>query len=331
MGRHGKQKDNVWTEVKEKEMKIRKNLNTQKARLTSSKYELLTDLKQGVHTEVVKAKVGQFTEVHALVIASMTELQDIYIQDNDQEKCENTNTYIEKMNEDFESVMNEVQRYTALSVESESEKEVFFQQQNELRKSDSCASAPSDIGQDLWRQMKPISIPVFNGDKRRYESWKAVFSACIDRAPATPEYKLLQLKQYVSGEAEKAIEGLGHSGYAYEIAKQRLERKFGGHRRRVALYLEDLENFRPIRPGVAKDLEKFADLLDVAVANLKEDGRTAELQAGTLYSKLQRKLTEALLTRYHRWIFENSKTESVEVLRQFVLQEAEFQTTASED
>ena len=28
----------------------------------------------------------------------------------------------------------------------------------------------SRIGQDLWKQMKRVSIPVFSGDKTKYES-----------------------------------------------------------------------------------------------------------------------------------------------------------------
>ena len=48
--------------------------------------------------------------------------------------------------------------------------------------------------------------------------------ACIDRAPATAKYKLLQLRQCPSGEALKAIESLGYSPTAYEAAKERLER-----------------------------------------------------------------------------------------------------------
>ena len=53
-------------------------------------------------------------------------------------------------------------------------------------------AAPA-IGQDLWRQLKRVQIPVFTGDKRKYQSWKAAFLTCIDSAPATGEYKLLQL------------------------------------------------------------------------------------------------------------------------------------------
>ena len=36
------------------------------------------------------------------------------------------------------------------------------------------------------------------------------------------------------------------------------------------------------------------------------------------------------MARYHRWIFEKRKHESVESLREWIIQEAEFQTIASE-
>ena len=141
---------------------------------------------------------------------------------------------------------------------------------------------------------------------------------------------MLQLRQYLSGEALQAIESLGHSATAYEAAKERLERKYGGKRRKIAVYLEDLENFKQVRTGNAKDLEKFADLLDIAIFNLREAVQDHELGDGSLYNKLQRKLSESMLARYHRWEFETSITKFVAALRKWVIQEAEFQTIASE-
>ena len=77
----------------------------------------------------------------------------------------------------------------------------------------------------MWNQLKRVSIPVFNGDRRAYEGWKAAFMACVHQAPTTPESKLLQLRQHLSGEALKIVEPLGHSA-----AIALLERKFGGER-----------------------------------------------------------------------------------------------------
>eukprot|EP00795_Rhopilema_esculentum_P017422 gene17422-9025_t len=191
-------------------------------------------------------------------------------------------------------------------------------------------SKAADIGQDLWKQLKRVSIPVFYGDKKTYEMWKAAFTACIDQAPATAEYKLLQLRQYLSGEALSAIDGLGHSAFAYEAAKERLERKYGGTRRKVMIYLDELDNFKPIREDHPRDIERFADLLDVAVTNLREAKRTEELGSGTLYHKLLRKMTEKMLSRFKRWVYEHQKNEDVETLRQFIIEEAEFQVAAAE-
>ena len=145
----------------------------------------------------------------------------------------------------------------------------------------------------MSKQLRRVSIPVFSGDKRSYG--KAAFMACVDKAPATPEYKLLQLKKYLSGEALKAVESLGHSAEAYEAAKNRLERKYREQRCQINFYMEELDQFRPIRAGFAKDLDKLADLLDMTVINLKEAGRQEELGHGTLYLKIQKKMTESML------------------------------------
>ena len=111
------------------------------------------------------------------------------------------------------------------------------------------ASNPLDVGADLWQQLKRVTKPTFSGDKRAYTTWRAAFMACIDQAPATAEYKLLQLRQYLRGDALKAIDGLGHSAAAYDAAKARLDRKYGGERRRVATHLEAIQQFAPVRPA----------------------------------------------------------------------------------
>ena len=116
----------------------------------------------------------------------------------------------------------------------------------------------------------------------------------------------------------------------YEVAKERLGRKFGGARRRTALFLEEIENFSNIRPNNAADLTKFADLLDILTVNLKESNMTAELGAGLLYVKLQKKLPKNKLAAYHRWLFEKKLEGSVVHLRTWILQENAFDVIAEE-
>ena len=114
------------------------------------------------------------------------------------------------------------------------------------------------------------------------------------------------------------------------LQKKDFKRKYGGRRRKIAQYLERLEKFPIIKGNDSENLQNFADLLDIAVINIKEVGIESELENGTMYMLLQRKLPKEMLAKYHRWIFENKKQESVETLKEYIVQEAEFQTIASE-
>ena len=122
---------------------------------------------------------------------------------------------------------------------------------------------------------------------------------CVDKAPTSSEYKLLQLRQYLSEEAIRVTESLGHSTTAYQATKGRLERKYGGQRRQVALRSQERDRFQPIRRGHTKNIDLFADLLDTAVINLRETGGLEELLNGTLYTKLQKKIPEQKLTQFY--------------------------------
>ena len=136
-------------------------------------------------------------------------------------------------------------------------RDIPFEQRDQFYRESSVPTASYDspsLGQDLWCQLKRVQIPVFSGDKRTYNSWKVVFLACIDSASATGEYKLLQLRQYLAGEALKTIENLVHSGAAYEAAKEWLERKFGGMHRQIYIYVEQLKKSGKFEPEMLKTL-----------------------------------------------------------------------------
>ena len=77
-------------------------------------------------------------------------------------------------------------------------------------------------------------------------------------------------------------------------------------------------------------MEELADLLEITVIKLKEADQHYELGNSSLYSKLQKKLPESMLARYHRWIFESRINESVVAYKKWVFQESQFQTIASE-
>lgn len=179
--------------------------------------------------------------------------------------------------------------------------------------------------------LKRVSIPKFAGDKRNYEAWKAAFYSCVnDNDSLTAEFKLLHLRDSLQGEALKSIASLGHSAAAYDAAKNRLEKKYGGNRRGLMLRLEELDSFRQLRDGNEADLERFSELIDVIVVHMKEAERECELGNGALYHTLQKKFNKELLAKYREWLSDKSKPENVESLQCFIDDKAEFLTTASE-
>ena len=88
------------------------------------------------------------------------------------------------------------------------------------------------------------------------------------------------------GEARETIRGLGYTQVAYEAAKKRPVRKYGGNRRQIQSHLDELKRMKPLKEDDVKELEKFADILERAVINLKENGRPSDLEGGTLYTIL---------------------------------------------
>ena len=339
----------------EKETELKKDRSKSKSSFTLYRNRLLLLIEEQdlPRTEVnrVCRKMDSYLESSMEV---MSKLSDIYIRNKHLDKASKIVNEMDKLEEEFHSAYETVWQSLKLqknnkssSVKSagllqrkcnmESGSESFQRKEKSTEKTvsygnihepESCGD--HSIGEDLWMQLKRIKIPMFTGEKRSYRNWKAVFMACVDTAPATGEYKLLQLRQCLSGEALNVIENLGHSATAYEAAKERLERRYGGKRRQVAIYLEDLDKFDQIRPGNAQDLEQFADLLEIAIMNLREAGHHNELGDGYLYGKLRTKLTESMLAKYHRWVFETKTPESVIALKTWVFEESAFQTIASE-
>ena len=196
--------------------------------------------------------------------------------------------------------------------------------------SNSNTSLPHRNGDSGWNNLERIRIPTFSGNKTEFQHWNATFTSCVDASAMSAQFKMLRLEACLAGEALETIKGLGYSEAAYEAAKSRLLTKYGGNRREIQSHVDELTKMKPIREENAKELEKFADMLERAVINLQENNRAADLEAGTLYTIILEKLPEKLLSQYIRWVKENRKVESLITLKDWTAEEAEYQIQATE-
>ena len=95
-----------------------------------------------------------------------------------------------------------------------------------------------------------MDLPTFDGeDKVEYEQWKAAFTSAVDYADIPVNEKMFRLQNSLNGKALKLVKDLGFSSNAYERAKQKLEKKYGGQRRLQIKTLAALKNWKK---GTAK-------------------------------------------------------------------------------
>jgi hypothetical protein len=120
------------------------------------------------------------------------------------------------------------------------------------------------------------------------------------------------------------------SSLEYEEAKSILKTKFGGQRRQLRAYLDQLESLPQIKPRDTKDFERFADLVRVTVVKLKAENRQGELGNGSLHSLLVKKLSDRHLEMYSRWLGEGSREQSVTSLSDWLKEEAKIRVEAME-
>ena len=175
-----------------------------------------------------------------------------------------------------------------------------------------------------------LEVPKFTGQMRDFQMWWTAFVETVDSEPLIKaSEKMLRLRGCLSGEALKLIYGLGPSKGSYAVAKDRLERKYGGAEKEMTYNMEDLSKFRAVRENNTQDLEKFLALLDTVIVGLLDDGQEGELGKGTLYYLLRQKLNVTLLTAYHWWLHQTGTKESVEALRDYTVYAADFAARAS--
>jgi len=248
----------------------------------------------------------ELLDLHAIVdsaIECISNLMDKYKEEEEEEKREQCGCELDGIDSAYYELEKRVRAYDSF---------------NDNVKND-----------DVSSSMKRIEIPLFNGDKYKYFSWLAAFKACIGSSNFSPEYKLLQLRQYLRGEALSYVEGFNFSASGYEAAMRKLDDKYGGERRLNALHLDMIANLKNVRSNYVSDIIEFADKLEVIVANLAESN-SVELNSGTTLLFVKKKIAETLLVSYERFKLEQDKGDNLSTLLEWVKVEANLRTIAKE-
>ena len=80
---------------------------------------------------------------------------------------------------------------------------------------------------DRNRYSKPLKVPTFNGDKRKFEGFWALFTSLVDESTEPVNLKMARLRHCLTGNALEGIRGLGVTVHEYEEAKEILKTQYG--------------------------------------------------------------------------------------------------------
>ena len=77
-------------------------------------------------------------------------------------------------------------------------------------------------------RLKPLKVPTFDGDKKKFEEFWGLFESLVDKSNEPTSLKMARLRQSLTGIALDSIRGLCVSEPEYKEAKEILNTKFGG-------------------------------------------------------------------------------------------------------
>ena len=180
------------------------------------------------------------------------------------------------------------------------------------------------------RTLKALRVLKFDGNRTTFEEFWCLFESLVDKSTKPVNIKMARFRECLSGRALEAICGLGVSEAKFGEAKEIFQSKFGGERRQLREYMEELEKIQPLRNTDVASFDRFTDLVRVTVAKLKAEGREAKLREGTLHGQLVKKLSGQQVESYSRWLNVHNKAPSVIHLCEWLEKEVAIKMEAVE-
>lgn len=134
----------------------------------------------------------------------------------------------------------------------------------EVTMSQESVSLAQAIASSLSMNCLPVPEPTtFHGDPLQFTDWKMSFIVLIDRKPLPPSEKMVYLKNYLAGEARKAVEGFFYRDLesAYNGAWKVLQDRYGNPFIRQKTFRDKLMRWPKINTNDPLTLQEFADFL----------------------------------------------------------------------
>ena len=323
----------------EKIIGIKREKRNRKTVVTKTRHNLERLSASGKDSESIQNEIDTLWGVLEACLAVMDELQSMYLRLGDKDNMKSIAEEAESFGNEINDVIEKAEGVVKDILEkkhADATQEGLLQTplpKSPVQPAHSPTishSSSSPHSGNCNRQLKPLKVPVFSGEKSKFEDFWEMFLSLVDQGGEPANIKMARLRQSLTGTALEAIRGLGVTEPEYNEAKEILHCKFGGEHRKLQAYMDQIEKMPPLKSNDVQAFEQFADLVRIAVVKLQAEGREGELGEGTLHSLLVRKLADSQVESYSRWLREHNKERSVLSLRDWLKEEVRIRVEAIE-
>ena len=167
------------------------------------------------------------------------------------------------------------------------------------------------IASSLSMNRLPVPEPTtFSGDPLKFIDWKMSFMTLIDRKPLPASEKMFYLKNYLAGEARKAVEGFFYrdSENAYNGAWKVLQDRYGNPFIIQKAFRDKLMKWPKISTNEPLALREFADFLQGCTEAIPYVKGLAILNDCEENHKLLKKLPEWIVRKWSRIVVDELDT-----------------------
>lgn len=182
---------------------------------------------------------------------------------------------------------------------------------SEITMNQESVSLAQAIASSLSMNRLPVPEPTtFSGNPLQFTDWKMSFIALIDKKPLPPSEKMFYLKNYLAGEARKAVEGFFYrdSETAYNGAWQVLQDRYGNPFIIQKAFRDKLMRWPKINTNDPLALQEFADFLQGCNEAIPHVKGLAILNDCEENHKLLKKLPEWIVRKWSRIVVEELDT-----------------------
>ena len=119
-------------------------------------------------------------------------------------------------------------------------------------------------------KLPPLNLPDFDGDFRKWESFRDFFTSSVINRPNTSDVvKLRYLKGHVKGDALDLIQPFDITEHNFILAWNRLKEKFEVKKRLVNAHISAIYSLKPMIKNSAIEIKRILSGINTPLAALK--------------------------------------------------------------